>query len=52
MSKYKKWAINLLILVIATIAMLVLAELGMRWLDGYRLSTMELRQDTTIQQAE
>ncbi len=53
MTKAKKWAINILILVIATVVMLIVAEAGMRWIDGYRLSTIELNQDaTTIEQAE
>jgi hypothetical protein len=44
MSKAKKWAINITILVVVTVVMLLLAEVGMRWLDGYRLSTLELDQ--------
>jgi hypothetical protein len=51
-SKHKKWLINLLILILVTVLMLALAEGVMRWLDGYKLSTLELDQDTTIQTVE
>ncbi len=44
MSKTKKWTINIIIAVVVTVVMLALAEVGMRWLDGYRLSTFELKQ--------
>jgi hypothetical protein len=45
--------INLFILVVVTVLMLALAEVAMRWLDGYRLSDLELQQDNTrIQQVE
>ena len=52
-SKYKKWLVNIFILILATILMLVMVEATMRWLDGYQLSTFELQQDpNTSQQAE
>ncbi|MCG3208931.1 MAG: hypothetical protein FOGNACKC_02544 [Anaerolineae bacterium] len=44
MSTTKKWAINIVILIVATVIMLAVAEAGMRWWDGYRLSTIELDQ--------
>jgi len=44
-SKYRKWVINFLILVLAVVLMLAVAEVAMRWLDGYQLSTLELQQD-------
>ena len=43
--KYKKWLINIAILIIVTIVMLAMVEGAMRWIDGYRLSTIELDQD-------
>ncbi len=43
--KYKKWLINIAILIIVTVVMLAMAEGAMRWIDGYRLSTIELDQD-------
>ena len=45
--KYKKWLINLVILVVVTIVMLALAEGAMRWIDGYRMSTIELDQNNS-----
>ena len=45
-ARYKKWLINLLILVLVTVLMLVVAEMAMRWLDGYQMSTFELQQDS------
>ena len=45
MSKFKKWIINITILIVVTIVMLLLAEIALRWLDGFRTSTLELRQD-------
>lgn len=42
---YKKWAINIIFLVLVTMLMLALAEGAMRWLDGYELSTLELNQN-------
>ena len=44
-SKYKKWLINILILVVAIALMLAIAELAMRWIDGYQLDTIELEQN-------
>jgi len=49
-SKLKKWLINIVILIIATIVIVTLAESAMRWLDGYQLSTFELQQDTSTTQ--
>jgi hypothetical protein len=51
-SKIKKWAINLIIFIIALALMLGLGEGVMRWIDGYRLSTLELNQDTTLPPTE
>ena len=52
-SNYKKWLINLFILVLTVILMLVLGEGLVRWLDGYQLSTLELDQNKpTIQTTE
>lgn len=45
-SKYKKWLINILIVIVAIILMLAVAEFAMRWIDGYQLTTIELEQDT------
>ena len=45
MGKYKKWLVNITILIVVTIVMLLLAEIALRWLDGFRMSTLELRQD-------
>ena len=45
MGKYKKWVINITILIVVTIIMLLLAEIALRWLDGFRMSTLELEQD-------
>ena len=42
---YKKWLINIFILVLAVVLMLALAEVTMRWLDGYQMSQLELEQD-------
>jgi hypothetical protein len=44
-SKTKKWLVNIFILVITVALMLAIAEVAMRWLDGYQLSTFELQQD-------
>lgn len=44
MSTIKKWIINIIILIVAAVIMLAVAEVGMRWWDGYRLSTIELDQ--------
>lgn len=52
MSKVKKWIVNIVILIIATILMLAVAEVGMRWWDGYRLSTLELNQNVNQTQQE
>ena len=50
---YRRWAVNLIILVAVTVLMLALAELALRWVDGYDLSNFELDQDnTTIQSTE
>ena len=46
-SKYKKWIINIIIVLIVTVVMLMLAEFAFRWIDGYRMSTLELNQDAT-----
>ena len=43
--KYQKWLINIVILIVVTVVMLAMAEGAMRWIDGYRLSTIELDQD-------
>ena len=43
--KYKKWLINILIFVVVMMLMLAAAELGMRWIDGYQLTSVELEQD-------
>ena len=52
-SKYKKWLINIVIVLIVTVVMLMLAEFAFRWIDGYRMSTIELKQDATkIEQSE
>ncbi len=52
-SKYKKWLINVFILVLVTVLMLALAEVAMRWFDGFQLSTFQLQQDTNnAQQVE
>lgn len=40
---YKKWLVNIVLVVVVTIAMLCLAEAGMRWIDGYQLTTLELQ---------
>ena len=49
-SKRKSWLINLFVLIVALVLMLALGEVVMRWIDGYELSGLELRQDdTTIQ---
>jgi hypothetical protein len=44
--------INLFILVLAIAVMLALAEGTTRWLDGFQLSTLQLKQDTTLIQPE
>ena len=44
-SKYKKWLLNLFILILAAVLLLALAETAMRWIDGYQLSTLQLEQD-------
>ena len=52
-SKYKRWLINIIIIVVATVVMLALAETALRWIDGYRFSTLELNQNNTeIQSSE
>ena len=52
-SKRKKWLVNIFILILAAALMLAVAEVAMRWLDGYQLSTFELQQDiNSDQQAE
>lgn len=43
-SKLKKWAINILIVIIVTIAMLAVAEVGMRVIDGFQLFSVDLEQ--------
>jgi hypothetical protein len=45
MSKIKNWAVNIFILIVITGIMLFLAEIAMRWLDGYGMSSFELKQD-------
>ena len=45
-TKYKKWLINILIFVVAIVLMLAVAELAMRWIDGYQLTTIELERNT------
>lgn len=45
-AKLKKWLINILILVVAIVLMLAVAELAMRWIDGYQLTTIELEKNT------
>jgi len=45
-SKYKKWLINILIFVAAIVLMLAVAEVAMRWIDGYQLTTIELEKNT------
>ncbi len=47
-GRYKNWAINLLILVVVSLLMLALAEVALRWLDGYQFSNFRLNQDTSI----
>jgi hypothetical protein len=50
---YRKWAVNLIILVAVTVFMLALAEITLRWIDGYDLFNVELEQDNaTIQSTE
>jgi len=44
--KYKKWLINILIFVVAIVLMLAVAEVAMRWIDGYQLTTIELEKNT------
>ena len=44
-ARYKKWLVNFFILILAVALMLAMAEVAMRWLDGYQLSTFELQQD-------
>ena len=51
-AKYKKWLINILVFIIVTILMLAAAEVAMRWLDGYRMSTIELQQNLNSTQQE
>jgi len=46
-SRLRRWMINLFILVLAIAVMLALAEGATRWLDGFQLSTLQLKQDTT-----
>ena len=51
--KYKRWIINILILIVATIVMIALSEMAFRWLDGYQMSTIELNQNPdAVQPAE
>jgi ABC-type Fe3+ transport system permease subunit len=42
--RWKKWAINILIVVVVTIAMLAVAEVGMRVIDGFQLFSVDLEQ--------
>jgi hypothetical protein len=51
MSTLKKWTVNILILIIVTVVMLILAEIGMRWMDGYGVSSFELKQDVNQTQS-
>jgi hypothetical protein len=44
-KKAKKWFINIFILIIAIVFMLVFAEIAMRWIDNYQLTTIELEQN-------
>jgi hypothetical protein len=44
-SRYKRWLLNLFILLLASLLLLALAETAMRWIDGYQLSTLQLEQD-------
>ena len=46
-AKYKKWLINIFILILALFLMLALGEGAMRWIDGYQLSNVELRQNAS-----
>jgi hypothetical protein len=45
-KRYKKWIINILIFVVAIVLMLAIAEVAMRWIDGYQLTSVELEQKT------
>lgn len=44
-AKYKRWLINIVIVVVVTVLMLALAEVAMRWYDGFELTTLELQAD-------
>ena len=44
--KYKRWVINILILVVVVLLMLALSEVAFRWLDGYDVTTLELNQNS------
>lgn len=46
-KKYKKWIVNIVIVIVVTVVMLMLVEFAFRWIDGYRMSTLELKQDAT-----
>ena len=50
--RYKKWLINIFILILATGLMLAVGEGVMRWFDGYQLSTLELDQNSSQNQNE
>ncbi len=43
-SPLKNWLIGGMMIVIVTICMLLFAEVGMRWIDGFQLSNFELNQ--------
>ena len=45
-SKYKRWLINILILIVVVLLMLALSEIAFRWLDGYNVTTIELNQNS------
>lgn len=44
-SKYKKWIVNIFIVIIAIVLMLAVAEMAMRWIDGYQLTTVDLEEN-------
>jgi hypothetical protein len=44
-AKYKRWLINIVIVVVVTALMVALAEVAMRWYDGFQLTTLELQKD-------
>ena len=44
-SNWKKWAINILIVIVVTLVMLAVAEVGMRVIDGFQLFSVDLEQN-------